>query len=180
MPNIDNDKNSLFKGGIRENLKLCAITWWIAIYSRAGYQTAIILRQPTNKISITDTDRIVKTTGSSKSDFHGAPKIISLLCPEKPGPLGLQLRFSPRRRIVPLRAGGQPVGLTGRRVESTARREGRAYASESQVRVFRLCLYKSTGVMEYWSGDVMEKTPFFIALRKHIPKKIWKFKALFF
>ncbi len=36
---------------------------------------------------------------------------------------GLRLRFSPRRRIVPLRAGGQPVGLT-------ARRKGRAYASE--------------------------------------------------
>ena len=36
---------------------------------------------------------------------------------------GLRLRFSPRRRIVPLRAGGQPVGLTGRRVEPTARRD---------------------------------------------------------
>jgi len=63
-----------------------------------------------------------------------------LFCPEKPGPLGLRLRF-------------QPVGLTGRRVEPTPRRarseidgsallparrayrpEGRAYASESQVR----------------------------------------------
>jgi hypothetical protein len=34
---------------------------------------------------------------------------------------GLRLRFSPRRRIVPLRAGGQPVGPTGRRVEPTLR-----------------------------------------------------------
>ena len=37
---------------------------------------------------------------------------------------GLRLRFSPRRRIVTLRAGGQPVGLTGR---LPARR---AYSSE--------------------------------------------------
>jgi len=27
------------------------------------------------------------------------------------------------------------------------------------------------GVLEYWSGGVMEETPFFIALRKHIPKE---------
>ena len=39
----------------------------------------------------------------------------------------LRLRFSPRRRIVPLRAGGQPVGLTGR---LPARR---AYSSEKQT-----------------------------------------------
>ncbi|RZB33373.1 MAG: hypothetical protein SRB1_01170, partial [Desulfobacteraceae bacterium Eth-SRB1] len=25
------------------------------------------------------------------------------------------------------------------------------------------------GVLEYWSGGVMEETPFFIALRKQIP-----------
>jgi uncharacterized protein (DUF1015 family) len=31
------------------------------IYSRAGYQTAIILRQPTTQILIADTNRIVKT-----------------------------------------------------------------------------------------------------------------------
>jgi hypothetical protein len=37
-------------------------------------------------------------------------------------PPSLRGRFSPRRRIVPLRAGGQPVGLTGRRVEPSARR----------------------------------------------------------
>ncbi|MFO7972371.1 MAG: hypothetical protein R6U40_11550 [Desulfobacterales bacterium] len=49
---------------------------------------------------------------------------------------GLRLRFSPRRRIVSLRAGGQPVGLTGRlpacyslqlgeRIAPVARRENR-------------------------------------------------------
>jgi hypothetical protein len=38
------------------------------------------------------------------------------------GRLARRPRFSPRRRIVPLRAGGQPVGLTGRRVGPTPRR----------------------------------------------------------
>ena len=50
--------------GIRENLKLCTVIGCIPICSRAGYQTAIILRQPTTGILITDTGRIVKTAFS--------------------------------------------------------------------------------------------------------------------
>jgi hypothetical protein len=34
-----------------------------------------------------------------------------------------------------------------------------------------ITIYK---VLEYWSGGVMEETPFFIALRKHIPEESLK------
>ena len=62
---------------------------------------------------------------------------------------GLRLRFSPRRRIVPLRAGGQPVGLTGRLParRATARREGRAYASERRAKWFPC---KQCGMRMLW------------------------------
>ena len=60
------DKNSLFENGIRENLRLCAVTCCIPICSRAGFHTSIILRQPTTEIQITDNDRIVKKAFFSK------------------------------------------------------------------------------------------------------------------
>jgi hypothetical protein len=74
-------------------------------------------------------------------------------------------RFSPRRRIVPLRAGGQPaepVRLKGRRVgtdpygfrlDSVPKRnpgrdyalEGRAYSSERSEAEIRILFYASAG-----------------------------------
>ena len=47
--------------GIRENLRLSAVTGFIRICSRDGYQTALILRKQTIWIQIPDTGRIVKT-----------------------------------------------------------------------------------------------------------------------
>ena len=47
---------------------------------------------------------------------------------------------------MPLRAGGQPVGLTGRRVESTARREGSAYAPEGKTKIL------TTGILVVFRG----------------------------
>ena len=47
---------------------------------------------------------------------------------------------------MPLRAGGQPVGLTGRRVESTAWREGRAYAPEGKTNIL------TTGIWVVFRG----------------------------
>jgi len=60
------DKNSLLELGIREDLKLCAVEGSIPICSRAGYQAATILRQPTTWIQIPDTGRIVKKAFFSK------------------------------------------------------------------------------------------------------------------
>jgi hypothetical protein len=54
------DKNFLFANEIRENLRLCAVTGCIPIFSRDGYQTAIILWQQTIWIQVPDTGRIVK------------------------------------------------------------------------------------------------------------------------
>ena len=48
------------ENGIRENLRLCAVTCCIPICSRAGFHTSIILRQPTTGIQITGNGRIVK------------------------------------------------------------------------------------------------------------------------
>jgi hypothetical protein len=63
---IDLDKNPPFESGIRENLRLCAVTGSMPIYSRAEYHKAIILRQPTAEIKITDSGRIVKKAFFSK------------------------------------------------------------------------------------------------------------------
>ncbi|MCP4372716.1 MAG: hypothetical protein GY797_32095 [Deltaproteobacteria bacterium] len=54
------DRNFLFELGIKEDLKLCVLAESIQICSRAGYQTATILRQSTTWIQIPDTDLIVK------------------------------------------------------------------------------------------------------------------------
>lgn len=55
------DKKFFFESGIRENLRVCAVTGCIPVCNRDGYQTAIILRQQTTWIQIPDIGRIVKT-----------------------------------------------------------------------------------------------------------------------
>jgi len=54
---------------------------------------------------------------------------------------------------VPLRAGGQPVGLTGRRVEPTPRREGRAYAPEGKTKIL------TTVILVVFRGLKFESDP---------------------
>jgi hypothetical protein len=41
------DENFLFELGIRGNIELCAVAGSIPICSRAGYQAATMLREPT-------------------------------------------------------------------------------------------------------------------------------------